>query len=311
ADSCVIDVREPDGSLRRATIAHRAPEREAELRASLDVPLRLKQEGPTMRAIRTGRAELLRVVTGDAAGVGDGSGARGMAIAVPLLGADETLGAILFAREEPSLRYTSADVAPAQGRARRAALTVENARLYRQAQDALRIRDEFLATISHDLRAPLTSIKGLAQLLNRRARQMQGPQVSSLVEDAASIDAAATRMSAQIDELLDLSRLEAGQPLELNRAPVDLISLAREAVAGQQAMTERHQITLPAEPPELVGEWDASRLERVLSNLISNAVKYSPAGGPVQVTVTREEGTNGARATVRVQDEGLGVPAAD
>src|SRR5262249_20976214 len=152
-------------------------------------PLRLEQDSPTMRAIRTGRAELLTDAVGDVAEAGAGPGARGMAIAVPLLVADETLGAILFAREEPSLRYTSADAALAQVLARRAALTVENARLYRQAQDALRLRDEFLATISHDLRAPLTSIKGLAQLLNRRARQMQGPQASSLVGDAASINA--------------------------------------------------------------------------------------------------------------------------
>jgi len=116
-----------------------------------------------------------------------------------------------------------------------------------------------------------------------------------------------------IDELLDASRLQAGRPLDLNRQRTDLVALARRLVAEQQWGAERHEITLTAATPELIGPWDPARLERVLANLLSNAVKYSPEGSDIQVTLTTVA-ANGAEppyAEVTVADAGIGIPDTD
>jgi signal transduction histidine kinase len=124
-------------------------------------------------------------------------------------------------------------------------------------------------------------------------------------------------MGQQLDELLDAARLEAGQPLELRRAPTDAVALARRVAAEQQATTERHRVRVETALSELTGAWDAVRLGRVLDNLLANAIKYSPAGGEVVVTVAREDdpagedGAVGAWAVLAVTDLGLGIPAAD
>ena len=117
-------------------------------------------------------------------------------------------------------------------------------------------------------------------------------------------------MAAQIAELLDAARLRAGQPLDLVRRPTDLVELAYRVAAQAQATADRHAIEVAPEVPELVGEWDAARLERVLGNLLNNAVKYS-SGGEVTVRVWREERDGAPWACLAVTDRGLGIPAAD
>jgi signal transduction histidine kinase len=173
------------------------------------------------------------------------------------------------------------------------------------------MRDEFLAAAAHDLKAPLTAIKSMAQLLHRGVIRTGTVDTERLVERLTNINATATQMSVQIDDLLDLTRLEMGQPLELQRDSTDLVALARQAAAEHQQATERHRIRVEAAVPEIVGRWDAMRLARVLNNLLGNAVKYSPEGGEVTLTVGQENGDAGAWAVVTVQDQGIGIPAAD
>jgi signal transduction histidine kinase len=179
------------------------------------------------------------------------------------------------------------------------------------AQQALAVRDEFLASVSHDLRTPLTSIRGLAQLLARRLGRLDIPQAPRLVEEAGAIDRAGSTMVAMVDELLDLSRLEAGQPLELRREAADLVALARTATQAYGPSAPGHDLRVAAAVPALVGYWDPGRLERVLGNLLSNAVKYSPAGGTVAVQVRPVEQADGPWAELTVTDQGIGIPAAD
>ena len=114
-------------------------------------------------------------------------------------------------------------------------------------------------------------------------------------------------MEAQIDDLLDATRLRAGQPLALRRRPTDLVALARQAVALQQQASDRHRLTLAAAVPSLVGAWDPGRLERVLGNLLGNALKYSPRGGEITVEVAATDGA----AVLVVRDPGVGIPAAE
>jgi PAS domain S-box-containing protein len=179
-----------------------------------------------------------------------------------------------------------------------------------EAEEALRLRDALIAFATHDLRTPLTTIKGQAQLVRRQADYGRlTPE--GLTRGLASIDSASTTLDALINELLDSAIVQAGQPLELRRQPTDLVALARRRVAEQQQATNAHVITVETELSTLVGEWDALRLERVLTNLLTNAVKYSPRGGAITVTITRQRAAGREWAELAVRDEGLGIPAAD
>src|SRR5438874_1677802 len=114
-------------------------------------------------------------------------------------------------------------------------------------------------------------------------------------------------MTRMMEDLVDAARLEAGQPLVLQRASTDLVALVRATVAEQQAMTQQHMLLVSVSDPELVGEWDAARLRRALENLLSNAIKYSPRGGEVRVEVATDTTAGARRAVVRVADQGLGI----
>lgn len=192
-------------------------------------------------------------------------------------------------------------------------LAVENARLYQESQEALRIRNEFLSVITHDLKTPITSIKGYAQLLKRRIRPLEIPEATQLDRAVDQIERITTRMTGQINELLDIARLQMGQSIELDRQPVDLIALTRQIVDELQPMSRRPAITIQTSLDKLVGYWDIARIERVLINLLSNAIKYSPQGGEILVEITQEipAGPSGGWAILRVQDQGIGIPAGD
>ncbi|MGD9892656.1 MAG: ATP-binding protein [Dehalococcoidia bacterium] len=178
-------------------------------------------------------------------------------------------------------------------------------------QAALRVRDDFLGSISHDLRTPLSSIKGLTQLLTRQAGRSATLDSAQLAPILTTIDAATRKMATMIDELLDVTRLNAGQILELDRQPTDLVPLVQAAVAECQRTTDEHRVVISTVVPALVGEWDAVRLDRVVANLLSNAVKYSPQGGTITVMVMAETTGADAWATFTVQDRGVGVSATD
>jgi signal transduction histidine kinase len=178
-------------------------------------------------------------------------------------------------------------------------------------KDHERSREDFLSALSHDLRTPITSIRGMAQVLLRRASRMEIPEAARMIEGLKTIEAATGKMSAMLTELLDLARLQSGRSLELQKGPVDLVTLARRTAEEYQRSAPGHEIRVEAALPALVGQWDAVRLERVLGNLLSNAVKYSPEGGAITVRV--EQNTEGAEtvAVLSVRDEGIGIPPAD
>jgi signal transduction histidine kinase len=136
-------------------------------------------------------------------------------------------------------------------------------------------------------------------------------QTQVLIESLGEIDTAAERMNAWIDELLDVAQLQVGQELALNRAPTDLVSLARRAVTDHQRATQQHALHLSSTVAELVGDYDGPRVRRVLDNLLSNAIKYSPSGGEVDVRLEAVETSSARWAVVRVIDRGIGIPAAD
>ncbi|HZG66786.1 MAG TPA: PAS domain-containing sensor histidine kinase, partial [Herpetosiphonaceae bacterium] len=180
-----------------------------------------------------------------------------------------------------------------------------------EAEGALQARDDFMSMVSHDLKQPLGVIQAYADLAQRRLRRTDSFAPDRIADSLGKIEAAARRMTALIDELLDVARLRAGQLLDLEVSPTDLVALARRVVAEQQQTTEAHRLHMRAQVPELMGEYDGVRLERALTNLVSNAIKYSPEGGAITISVTEEVDGGAAWSVVRVQDAGMGIPAID
>jgi signal transduction histidine kinase len=229
----------------------------------------------------------------------------------------EVLGGLFFGHPTPgvfSARHEGIVVAIAA----HAAVAIDNARLYSQAQSAreaaqraLQVRDEFLSSISHDLRTPLTTVTGITQLLLRQAGRGPTLDSSRAIPSLQQIDHAATRMATMIDELLDLTRLESGRPLDLNRVTADALALIQQVVEQHQRGTGLHRLHLDADLAELTVCWDSARIERVVSNLLSNAIKYSPEGGTITVRLHTEERSGQVWLGLEVADEGLGIPAAD
>ncbi|HLJ67493.1 MAG TPA: ATP-binding protein [Chloroflexota bacterium] len=180
-----------------------------------------------------------------------------------------------------------------------------------EAEQAVRIRDEFLSTVSHDLKNPLAALKGRTQMLQRRVRNLPEGEMERFDEGLTSIDHIAGRMTRLINDLVDLARLRIGQPLDLQREPVDLVSLVGRVVREQQQTTERHRIRFTGQVPALWGEWDPTRLERVVANLVNNAIKYSPRGTGIDAMVREEQTGRGREAVLVVRDRGIGIPGAD
>jgi PAS domain S-box-containing protein len=177
----------------------------------------------------------------------------------------------------------------------------------RRAAD--RAREEVLAAVSHDLRNPIGVIKAHVQLLLRMLDRGKAPEGEQLRERLAAIDAMGSRMALLLDDMTDVARSRRGETLEIDRAPTDLVALARRN-AAEMAATAR-DVHVEAEAPELVGHWDARGVERVIHNLVHNALKYSPEGGRVDVRIRRVEDPGGAWAELVVLDEGIGIPEGD
>jgi signal transduction histidine kinase len=182
----------------------------------------------------------------------------------------------------------------------------ENARLLEKerraraaAQQADHAKDEFIAVLSHELRAPLAAVRGAAELL-RRLLTPADPRVDRALDILLRNTQLQSRL---VDDLLDLSRIERGK-LELRCAPAELAPMVQAAVAAWQDVAEQAGLTLETRcEPDVWIEADRDRFQQIVSNLLSNAVKYTPAPGRVTVSAERD----GGRAVVRVVDTGKGI----
>lgn len=167
----------------------------------------------------------------------------------------------------------------------------------------MRARDEFISIAAHELRTPVAAIKGTAQLA-LRALSRSALSAERLDKTLHSINQIADRLTALTDELLDASRIQGGQ-LALRTALLDFAGLVRDAATRQSERAhDLHVVEADVPEPPVTIDGDAGRLEQVLDNLIDNALKYSPAGGTVQVTLVAEDGW----AELAVRDSGIGLP---
>ncbi|HUJ58169.1 MAG TPA: HAMP domain-containing sensor histidine kinase [Kofleriaceae bacterium] len=284
----------PHGA-RTTAVAHADPGRRDELAALL-----ARAAGPPAlsRQIEHVAAtpELVARTLGIAAG--DAAAARWLAT-VPLIVRGQPTGAIVLGRGDRDLE--PAELAFAEELSHRAALALENARLYRESEDAVRLREDFISIASHELRTPLG-----AQVLTVSSLLASTPPQDEKRPMLAKLERQVSHLTDQVNQLLDVSQLAAGR-LVLDREDVDLVGLLREVV-DKLADTARHAgspVRL-AVPSSLHGHWDRARFEQVISNLIANAIKYG-RGQPLDVTLVQTAN----RALLSVTDRGVGIAEAD
>lgn len=228
---------------------------------------------------------------------------------LPLRTRREMLGALIIAANDPERVMTDENLPLAELLAERAALAIENAKLYteqvdarRKVEDLSRLKDEFLSIASHELRTPVTSIKGYTQLAKTLIREGDLNTSEEYLEIALDqID----RMSRLILELLDVSRIETGR-LEIRREPIHWPNFVRDVVHHHHTSfnDRRFHLNIPDKTDRIVNG-DRDRLEQVLGNLLENAVKYSPEGSDIYVVVEERAES----VVTAICDRGIGIPA--
>jgi signal transduction histidine kinase len=220
---------------------------------------------------------------------------------VPLVTGSGSTGAMTWLASPPARRLETKDLHLAQDLARRCALAIDNARLYREARAAVGIRDEFLSVAAHELKTPMTSLRGYAQLLAREFEKGEVSNPERARRAALTIQVQSDKLARLVGQLLDVSRIQSGK-LAIERKDTDLSSLVRDVVEGVRTQLKDH--TLIAQLPEGVELYiDPLRIEQVLTNLVDNAIKYSPDGGQIELLLA-EDADN---VQVCVRDHGVGV----
>jgi PAS domain S-box-containing protein len=223
---------------------------------------------------------------------------------VPLLARGRIGGAMIFLSNEGA-SFSAADLGLAEEVARRAAMAIDNARLYEDAQRAIRVREDFLLVASHELRTPCTSLTLGVQGLLRRARAGTLTAVPSGRVEATlgTCERQIHQLNLLVDRLLDVAQLQSDRLL-LDLERVDLAALAREAVDGFAEVANRadSRLELHGASVPVVGRWDRSRLQQVVVNLLNNAIKYG-AGKAIELRIE----TAGSCARLVVRDRGIGI----
>jgi len=320
ADLCVVDLIGSDGHLRPVALAaaHLDAAKEAWLRE-----LALGDESPAtvLRAFRTRQPlivpelseSVLNAIARDEQAPVTPRAMTAIrvlraksAISLPLVARERALGVLSLARIETSPAFVPEDLAMVQQLARQCALAVDNARLYRDAQDAVRVREEFLATTSHELRTPVSEIKGFVTTLLRTDVEWDEPTRRDFLRE---IDSDADRLDALISDLLDMSQLVSSGAQNFSRAPTPpavLVSRGLDRVRGRLALSP---VDIDSGLGMLPAVWvDARRIEQVFANLLENAIKYAP-GSTIRISGARADA--GRMVDLWVEDEGRGIASDD
>jgi signal transduction histidine kinase/ActR/RegA family two-component response regulator len=311
ADWCAVDMAEQDGSLRRLAVAHIDPEK-VRLAEELHERYPPDPNDPhgAYEVLRTGRSEMMEVIpdTLIVQGAKDeehlriirGLGLKSY-ICVPLRGRDRTFGVLSFVSAESGRRYTKDDLAFAEELAHRSAIAVENAQLYAKLREADRRKDEFLATLAHELRNPLAPIRNSIELLRRADGNAE-----IIAQSSQIMERQVAQMVRLVDDLLDISRITQGK-IQLRKERLELAAVVRSVVEECRPLMKAHahKLTLTLPPDPIYVDADPTRLGQVFANLLNNAAKYTEKGGHVWLTVERQ----GSAVVVSVRDSGIGIAA--
>ena len=274
-DGCVFEMTQPDGAVRRVASA-----------------------GMTALDGEASAPPIAAVLRGNQAWLSE------RALTVPLVTHAGVTGALTWLASDARPVFQSHDLDLAEHVARRCALAIDNSRLYREARAAVSIRDEFLSVAAHELKTPMTSLRGYAQLLGREFDRGETINPERARRAAETIQVQSDKLARLVAQLLDVSRLQSGK-LAVERAPGNLAELIQEVVEAARGQLKHHRLVLDV-PTELWVSLDPLRIEQVVTNLVDNAIKYSPEGGAIEVELRCVE--PGGWAELVVRDHGVGVP---
>jgi PAS domain S-box-containing protein len=310
ADTAGVYVLEGDESISQIAVRHRDPSREAliwELNKLL--PLTLDQDRQLPNVMRTGKASILSTIPAPlrqdwnrvsrAEQILDAL-AIASYMAVPLIVQGRVFGAIALSTTSESGRtFSDDDLALAKELARRAAIAIENAKLYRAAQEANRLKDEFLATVSHELRTPLNAVLGWARILTTSKFDE-----ATIAKGLVTIERNAKAQAKLVEDLLDMGRITSGK-LVLNLRETELGQVVASTLESVRPMAANKGISLtstvdPKCRPIFV---DADRVQQIIFNLLTNGLKFTDAGGNVHVSVEDRAHT----VRIEVKDDGRGI----
>jgi PAS domain S-box-containing protein len=310
ADWCAVDVVDEKGSVKRLAMAHVDPRR-VELAREFEQrhPPDASRHGSVAEVIRSGSPVMIPLVSDEmlVAAARDEVHLRALRdlgivsyIVVPLLAHGRTFGAMTFVSSDSHRQYDARDLRFAQDVGFRAAVAIENARVYQDVHAANRAKDEFLATLSHELRTPLNSVLGWARML--RTGSLDAAKTSRAFE---VIERNAAAQLDLVEDLLDLSRIITGK-FRLDVAAVDLADVIISAADAIQPAATAKEIAMSIHAAPGSGRvfGDAARLQQVVWNLLSNAIKFTDRGGRVDVRLGRQDDST---VVLEVSDTGEGI----
>lgn len=307
-DWFAIHIKEDEGLLSQLAIAHTNPKK-IKWAKELNKKYPTDPDSPygTYHVLRTGKPELYSTITEDLLAksaknkehlhilkeVGFKS-----AMVVPLLVHKKAIGTISFVTSESEYHYTKADLKFAEELANRAAIAIENARLYMEAQKSLSLRDEFISVASHELKTPLTSMKMYMQGLEIQAKKKN---LEKIPEYASKIYTQIDKLNLLVSDMLNVSRLQHGK-LEFNFEKFYIEDQIKEVIDTVKPIAKKHKIIVRGKISKKVYA-DQYRIQQVITNLLTNAIKYSPNSDKVIINLSEEKD----HATVEVQDFGIGI----
>ena len=309
ADWCIVDLAGTDGRVVRSAVAHQNREQKTVLkRLKKRLPSSFGPASVVGEVLREGKSRLL-------AGVADpleyaevrNTEVRELLlrldpqslICVPLSTHHLTFGAITFVLSGTSRKYGEADLAVAEDFAHRASIALENVRLYEEAKEADRRKDEFLATLAHELRNPLAPVRNALEIVRTAGvdAKVAGKAISVLERQV-------DHMVRLVDDLLDLSRLMRGK-IQLRPERVFLGDIVTRAIETARPLIDSHKhqlvVSVPEAPIELYA--DPVRLDQIISNLLNNAAKYTERGGVIRLIAK----TRGQELAIKIRDTGIGI----
>lgn len=237
-----------------------------------------------------------------------------------LVARDQVIGVMGLLNDQPWPPYTTEELQTIEELARRVALALDTTRSYAtalraraEAEHALRMRNQVFHMVSHDLRTPITTALGNVFLIKRDlgGLNLDPTTLQHTTRYAHRIEQSLYHLTNQIDEILDVARLESREPMLLRLVPVEVPQLVRRLVEEMQQTHRDYHFHIEQQAAALTIEGDGNQLERVLGNLLSNAVKYGPAESTITVTFTAGECNNTPGVLISVRDEGVGIPSED
>jgi signal transduction histidine kinase len=315
ADMCVADVVSETGGQEAFGVAHRDPEMERRLKQlRWEFPLEPDADYGPSYVLKTGKSLLYATIVDEMQSLWMGPSEGGLnpsefgiksAIIVPMAARGEMLGVLTVASTTPG-RFSEVEIGLIEELGRRAALAVDNALLYRSAQSAIQARDQFLSVAAHELRTPITAISGFSALLEREVTSRNDPE--RIRRFVLRLRDAGIRLTALVEDLLDVSHIRVGNlPLRIDAVDIrDLVGRVHRWYAEQDAYPD-HSFTIRVSDGEFVVLADEDRLEQVITNIFDNAIKYSPQGGEIDVSLE----CDAMGISLTVTDAGIGLTQGD